>query len=92
MHKYILDVYIIGSSVDHTAVHMVGFTKTDCLWFFTFDRHSNRYVHLNNFQLEITQQVNDVLLIHWMELIRQHRSHYALVSVHNKLCHNSMTV
>jgi len=59
---------------------------------FTFDRHTNRYAHLSNFQLEITQQVSDVLIIHWMEPIRQHRSHYTLVSVHNILCHNSMAV
>jgi len=59
---------------------------------FTFDRHTNRYVHLSNLQLEITQQVDDVLLIHWMEPIGQHRSHYALVSAHYILCHNSMTV
>jgi len=56
---------------------------------FTFDRHTNRYVHLSNYQLEITQKVSVVLLIHWLKPIRQHHSQCTLVSAHNILCHNS---
>lgn len=56
---------------------------------FMFHRHTNRYVRLGNYKLEVTQKVSVVLLIHWLKPIRQHHSQRTLVGAHNILCRNS---